>query len=48
VERGVALSGRPDSRGQRLAQYFYLDLSGTSSNSMVTRNNGRGTILNAD
>lgn len=29
-------------------EYFYLDLFGNSSNSLITKNRGIGTILNDD
>jgi hypothetical protein len=45
--RTIAIEVKGDNRRES-TEYFYLDLSGNSSNSMFTKRRGVGTILNDD
>jgi hypothetical protein len=47
TSKTIAITAKGDKK-REANEYFYLDLSGNSSNSFFTKNRGLGTILNDD
>ena len=47
TSKTITIEVKGDSK-REANEYFYLDLFGNSSNSLLTKNRGTGTILNDD
>ena len=47
MTESITIEGKGDSR-KEADETFYLDLYGLSSNALLTKNRGLGTILNDD